>query len=228
MWFANAIFAIKPLRFKSVLPNNYKRMKYRFLTVLVLMVALLITNRTPSFGQEEVQEEVVKTDLISQLESLIESSGTYVDKKIIRITSLNEFRSALGDSLASYSNSIESLNIEKNKIELEVNDLRSELESVKAELEASEKLNDNMSFFGILLSKSVYNIIVWSIVAVLIGVILVMLARMKKVAQSAKRIKGSFTQVSEEFRAYQFEAKENQIKIKRELQTALNKLELNR
>jgi len=205
-------------------------MKYRILTMLVLVVALVITTSPQSFGQEQGQEQVEppKNDLRSQWAELIQSSGTYLDKKIIRITSLSEYRNALGDSLTSYTNSIESLKAEKSKIELETNALKSELESVKSELEASEKLNDNMSFFGILLSKAAYSIIVWSIVVLLVVVIIVMFARMKKVVQSAKRIKTSFTQVSEDFRAHQFEAKENQIKIKRELQTALNKLELNR
>lgn len=194
--------------------------------MLVLVVALMITTMPQSFGQE--QEEEPKNDLRSQWAELIKSSGTYLDKKIIRITSLTEYRNALGDSLTSYTNSIESLKAERNKIELENSTLKSELETIKEELAASEKLNDNMSLFGILLSKSVYSIIVWSIVALLIVVIILMFARVKKVAQSAKRIKNSFTQVSEDFRAYQFEAKENQIKLKRELQTALNKLELNR
>lgn len=214
--------------FRAFSPILIKLMKKRILTLSVLMVALMITTIPRLFGQETEQEDVSKNDLRSQWEELIKSSGTYADKKIIRITSLSEYRNALGDSLTQYANTIESLKSEKSKTELENNALKSELEAVKAELEASEKLNDNMSFFGLLLSKSAYNIIVWSIVVVLIVVILVMYARMKKVAQSAKRIKSSFTQVNEEFRAHQFEAKENQIKIKRELQTALNKLEVSR
>tara|TARA_R110002072_G_scaffold1254_5_gene10201 strand:- start:2727 stop:3419 length:693 start_codon:yes stop_codon:yes gene_type:complete len=230
MVFVNAIIAFMPLLFQSVFTHNYKLMKHRILTMLVLVVALIITTMPRSFGQEQeiAQEEEPKNDLRSQWAELLKSSETYLDKKIIRITSLSEYRNVLGDSLTSYTNSIESLKAEKSKIELETSALKSELETVKAELAASEKLNDNMSFFGILLSKSVYSIIVWSIVALLVVVIMLMYGRVKKVAQSTKRVKASFTQVSEDFRAYQFEAKENQIKLKRELQTALNKLELNR
>ena len=227
MVFVNAIIAFMPLLFQSVFTHNYKLMKHRILTMLVLVVALIITTMPRSFGQEQeiAQEEEPKNDLRSQWAELLKSSETYLDKKIIRITSLSEYRNVLGDS---FTNSIESLKAEKSKIELETSALKSELETVKAELAASEKLNDNMSFFGILLSKSVYSIIVWSIVALLVVVIMLMYGRVKKVAQSTKRVKASFTQVSEDFRAYQFEAKENQIKLKRELQTALNKLELNR
>ncbi|MGW8123944.1 hypothetical protein ACV07N_14895 [Roseivirga echinicomitans] len=202
-------------------------MKYRILSMIVLVVALMVTTTSPSFGQEE-QEEAPKNDLRSQWEELIKSSETYLDKKIIRITKLSEYREVLGDSLSNYTHTIEELKGEKDKVAVELSALKQELDAVKAELMSSEKLNDNMSLFGMLLSKSLYSIIVWSIIGLLIVVIIFMMARVKRVYKSAKRIKSSFTQVSEDFRTYQFEAKENQIKLKRELQTALNKLETNR
>lgn len=186
------------------------------------MVALTLTITFESYGQQEESS----TTLRNQWAEMIKSSETYNDYKIIKINKLQEFRSVMGDSLSSYTGSLESLKSEKEKVATELEYLKTDLEQVRAQLLASQAQIDSIGLLGISMGKNTYNVVVWSIIAVLGAVVFIIYARIKRVCEVVKRVKTAYSKISDEYRNHRYEAKENQIKLKRELQTALNKLEL--
>jgi len=167
-------------------------MEYRTITLRVLVVALFLTTTFNLFAQEEPS---VSNSLRDQWTEMIKSSETYKDHKIIKVDKLGDYRNALGDSLSAYSSSIDAMKKEKGQINEELKVLKSELDAVKMSLLESEEMNGSISFLGLSLKQTTYNIVVWSIVALLAVLVLAMYTKMKKVCSVAKRIKTSYSKI---------------------------------
>ena len=163
-------------------------MEYRTITSRVLVVALFLTTTFNLFAQEEPS---VSNSLRDQWTEMIKSSETYKDHKIIKVDKLGDYRNALGDSLSAYSSSINAMKKEKGQINEDLRVLKSELDAVKMSLLESEEMNGSISFLGLSLKQTTYNIVVWSIVALLAVLVLAMYTKVKKVCSVAKRIKTS-------------------------------------
>ena len=189
------------------------------------MTALFFSTVYNLSGQEEIPPSNNLRDVWAEM---LKSSETYQEYKIIKLTKLAAFRNAMGDSLSAYSNSIDALNTDKAKIMAELKATNSELAEVKILLTEMEKVDAEIAFLGLGFKKTTYNVMVWSIVVLLVVLIFTMYVKIARVVRKAKRIKTSYSTMNDEYRSFKFEAKENQIKIKRELQTALNKLDVSR
>jgi Skp family chaperone for outer membrane proteins len=86
-----------------------------------------------------------------------------------------------------------------------------------------------MNFFGILITKSVYNVILWGIVIGLVVLLIFLYLAFLNANRVAKQAKNDKVRVDEELEDLRKTDHDKQVKIKRELQTALNKLdELNK
>ena len=89
----------------------------------------------------------------------------------------------------------------------------------------SERENAKIGFLGLSVRKGFYNAMVWSIIALLATIVLVVYTRIKHVCSVVKRVKSAYSKIVDEYRHQRFQATENQITLRRELQTALNRLE---
>ncbi|MEQ9022021.1 MAG: hypothetical protein RLN82_04575, partial [Pseudomonadales bacterium] len=99
-----------------------------------------------------------------------------------------------------------------------------ELAEVQARLDESLELNDTIYFLGIPFSKVGYHIMVWVIIIALavLGVMAYfMFIRSNSVTKRAKR---EFDSLQAEYEEHKTKARETQVKLKRELQTAVNQL----
>ena len=96
--------------------------------------------------------------------------------------------------------------------------------STQEALESSNSLNGSIGFLGMEVSKTGYNIFVWIIIAALaigIGAVFMLFQRSNAVTTQTKK---TFKELEREYNAHKEKARETQIRLKRELQTALNAL----
>lgn len=196
-------------------------MKSIHLPLLVFSLALYMANESQSTAQTNASNT-----LRDQWTSMINSAESYNEYKIIKLTKLQDFRGAFNDSLNSYSVKLAELKTESAQLKTEVESLKSDLTEMSNNWQLSESTNAEISFFGLTFRKSFYNALVWSIIALLSIVVFVMYSRIKRVCSVVKRVKGAYSRISDEYRSHRYQATEHQIKLKRELQTALNKLEM--
>ena len=107
-------------------------------------------------------------------------------------------------------------------------EVASQKKEVTALMEQVTVLTDQIefiSFFGIDLSKGFYHTLVWGIVILLgisIAFIYGMILRSRKVAKS---ISADFRILQKEYEGFKERARTREVKVKRELQTAVNHLE---
>jgi biopolymer transport protein ExbB/TolQ len=170
----------------------------------------------------KAQEDAKLSD---QYQNMIESSETFEKYKVIPISKVNAFGQIMNDSINELKESVAIAKSARVKAETERDSAKSKMNGLTSELEETQKAVDEMPFLGIPMSKTTYNVVMWSIVVILIaGLVLVyiMFLNSYRLTRQAKKDKELVDQELEDLRK---RSHDKQVKIKRELQTALNKLE---
>ncbi|SMG12223.1 hypothetical protein SAMN05661096_00482 [Marivirga sericea] len=190
-------------------------MRFKFLVIFSILVFAI------QFDAES-QEDAKLSD---QYQNMIEGSETFEKYKVIPITKVNSFGQIMNDTISTLKESVSSAEKAKSKAETERDSAKSQMNSLKSELEETQAIVDEMPFLGIPMSKTTYNIAMWSLVVILIGglvLVYIMFLNSYRMTRQAKKDKELVDQELEDLRK---RSHDKQVKIKRELQTALNKLE---
>ena len=182
--------------------------------VFVLLMTLSFT----VYAQENTPLRTVLSDIMSESES-------YQEYKVIKASKLLNFRAAMSDSINDYQLQIKNLEMSVVETKAELKAIQAELNIIKDKLMVSERENAKIGILGLSVRKGFYNALVWSIIALLATIVLVVYARIKHVCSVVKRVKSAYSKIVDEYRHQRFQATENQITLRRELQTALNRLE---
>ena len=184
-----------------------------------------------SFSQTENNEDELSLDsgtLDNQFEYVIQKSNSWRDERgqnyeVIKSNWLSKLKSHTLDSLKAVKKElITTQNTVKNQNE-EIERLKSSLSSTKTNLKSTKEEKDSMSLFGIQMSKSGYNGLMWSIIAVLLAFLLFFIFKFKNSNSVTREAKSKLTEVEEEFEEHRRNALEREQKVRRQLQDELNK-----
>ncbi|WP_370089476.1 hypothetical protein [Ekhidna sp.] len=182
---------------------------------LTLSTFILFIFFLPAYAQETLQEKY---------DEMLESTETYEQYKVIPRTRLNAFWKEVSDSLSQNIRTINDLKSQIQDQEASIAALEANVADLQSRLDESLNLNDTIYFLGIPFSKVGYHIMVWVIIAALavLGVMAYfMFIRSNKVTSKTKR---EFETLQAEYEEHKNKAREKQVKLKRELQTAVNQL----
>ncbi|MEM7552096.1 MAG: hypothetical protein AAF363_20600 [Bacteroidota bacterium] len=172
-----------------------------------------------------MQAQDSKVSIPQRFEDMVEDSESFKQYQLITRSNLTSFLNILNDSLESAQTRESLLVSEVDMLKAEVASLNAKIEVLNADLAESNSKNDTISFLGIPFQKSVYHLIVWTLVlalAVFFGVAYAMYNRSNRLTKNAQK---EVQRINNEFEVFRMNAKQKQVKIKRELQTALNKLD---
>lgn len=171
-------------------------------------------------GQQNIQEQFDQF--------YANETSSWQEYKLVKMPKLKNFWKVVADTIKVKEEKIAAARAEVKSLQGQLAAVNQELEQTQASLTASEELNDSIAFVGIEMSKSGYNTFVWLIILILIvgiaGLYLIYL-RNNKITREARKM---LAKVEEEYTAHQEKARDNQTKLKRELQTALNTLQEHR
>jgi hypothetical protein len=101
-------------------------------------------------------------------------------------------------------------------------------DSLKAQLssQAEEPVrNNNIDIFGIVLSKTTYNLVVWGLVVLFAIIAFAVIARSAGYRREAAYRSQLYAELEEEYKNYKTKANDKEKKLARELQTERNKLD---
>lgn len=188
---------------------------------LVTCLFLLLTTTSLLLAQDEPQET-----LADQLGQIMRSSETYEGYKVIRTNDLLKFKSGMLDSLQRYQGAIKNLEENLGTLRADFESLKAQFDQTQVQLQQSEEKNVTMSFLGLAVNKKSYNAVVWSFIALLVFSLGVLYYRVKHVCAVVKRVKSAYSKIMDEYRAQRHQSVEKQMKLKRELQTMQNRLEM--
>ena len=105
----------------------------------------------------------------------------------------------------------------------EIKSLKTNLLDTQLDLDKTTLEKNNMSLLGVYMSKTSYNILMWSMIIALLTLLLVFIFKFKNSHAVTKAAKKSLLEIEEEFEEHRRTALEREQKVRRQLQDELNK-----
>lgn len=179
----------------------------------------------------QAQEDTEETDKLSltegtvenQFEYVIQRSNNYQDYKVVKKTWLTQLKSHVLDSLDAINKEvIKSASTIKNQDE-EILNLKENLDNTQNELNNTVNEKDSMQLFGLQLSKTSYNLLLWSVIAGLLVLLIVFIFRYRSSNAITKDTNKKLVEIEDEFEEHRRTALEREQKVRRQLQDELNK-----
>jgi phage shock protein A len=186
-------------------------------------LALLIFLSMPLFAQQSDSVSSSNDGSISsQFDFLMKSSNNYQDYKVIKKTSIEKFKSNVIDSLNVFKNQLVTVNQNLGEQQAKIAGLEKEIADTKVQLSTAEAARDNFEFFGMPISKSAYNNLMWTIVAALTAAFLFFLFKYSQSHKLISKAQKDLSDTLEEFDQHRKNTLERERKLKRELVDAMN------
>lgn len=194
---------------------------------VLLPLALLVTFFS-SYAQEEETSENSDMTIKGQFEEMERKSTNYrsgngVPYEVIRLSSLNEVKSNIFDTINTAYKSIKDLSAIITGNEAQIEDLNTKLQDTTNKLNTVTEEKDSISFFGALISKGTYNFILWSIIFALLLFLLFFIYRFRNSNFLTHQAKSALADLEKEYEDHRRRALEREQKISRQLQDELNK-----
>jgi putative secreted protein len=183
------------------------------------------TNQNAYTAQTAVApvEEAKPTTLEGVFQQLIDRSGAWQNFKMLDRGKLAAFQRSMTDSI----NGVRSqLVAEKQKIkenEATIKELNDKITEIQAALDQTKDQKDSVSFFGALVSKGLYNTIMWGIVLALASLLVLYIYKFSNGNVVTKKSINDLNELQEEYENYRKAAIEREQKVRRQLQDEINK-----
>jgi predicted PurR-regulated permease PerM len=156
-------------------------------------------------------------DVVKYFDSIVSSSNNYQEYKVIKKANLEAFKQELissNNSLNSQLKALENSITDSNK---KISDLEKLNENLSKELLTFKNAKDEINLLGLKISKSNYQILVWSIIVVLLLILVFVFIKYRNVNIVYQEIKENLADSTKEFEEYKHRAIEKQQKLGREL-----------
>ena len=168
-------------------------------------------------------EEAKPTTLEGVFQQLIDRSGAWQNFKMLDRGKLAAFQRSMTDSI----NGVRSqLVAEKQKVkenEATIKELNDKITEIQAALDQTKDQKDSVSFFGLLISKGLYNTIMWGIVLALASLLVLYIYKFSNGNVVTKKSINDLNELQEEYENYRKAAIEREQKVRRQLQDEINK-----
>lgn len=180
-----------------------------------------------SYAQEADDEDdklsLTEGTVDNQFEYVIQKSNNYQDYKVVKKTWLYALKAHTLDSLKAVRKDLNDTQSIISNQETEIDSLKRNLSETKVTLADTNEEKDNMALFGLQMSKSNYNVLMWSIIGALFALLLLFIYKYRNSNAVTKQAKQSLSETEEEFDEHRRTALEREQKVRRQLQDEINK-----
>ena len=186
--------------------------------IATFLVSIIFLGQTSLMEAQETGSTGLDGGTIgSQFDYAIRKSNTYEGFKVVKTTWLYKLKGNALDSVKALRDNIVSLETKVQDQQNEMNTLKADLKSANDNLNIATKEKDSFSFLGMLLTKSVYSTMVWSIIFILIVALGIMVILFKRSNTITIKTKETLAEKQEEFDAHRKWALEREQTLAREL-----------
>lgn len=198
----------------------------------LFLIVLTLLSFNLHFGQEDddtqEQDATLETGTISgQFEYLAKKSGNYrangVRYEVVKVESLDKLRENVLDTLNLIQKKTTELNAKIVENEKTLAALNLKLSETSTNLSAISEEKDSMSVFGILVAKTTYSIILWTLIAGLLLLLLFFIYKFRSSNILTQEAKTSLSELETEYEDHRRRALEREQKISRQYQDEINK-----
>ncbi len=172
-------------------------------------------------AQDSIQ--IHKNTLNNQMIDAFDKSNSYQEYKVVKKTQLATLKRNILDSVSNLERRITSQQNELNLQKQEVDSLSKSLKITQEKLAESKEKEDGIELFGILMSKSTYNAIMWGIIVLLLliaGALFYRFLNSHKITNAAQL---KMAEMEIELEDHRRNSLEREQKLRRKLQDEINK-----
>lgn len=201
-----------------------------YIKSLAVLICLFLGTLS-SFAQTTQEEETLSLDsgtINNQFEYVIQKSSGWRDErgqqyKVTKINWLIQLKAHTLDSLkAVHKELLDTQAIVLNQSK-EITELKANLANTQGDLDKTESEKNSMSLFGIQMSKTGYNALLWTLIATLLALLLFFIYKFNNSNVVTKDARHALEEMEEEFEEHRKTALEREQKVRRQLQDELNK-----
>lgn len=200
----------------------------KYLTFVALFFVLPFTLLAQETTQEEDNLSLNSGTIDNQFEYVLKKSGNFRGTngqmyEAVKLNMLLTLKAHTIDSLKTIHAKLENLN---NTVEAqlkEIDGLKSSLGNTQSTLDATNAEKNSMSLLGAQMSKTSYNVLMWTIIAGLLALLLFFIYKFKNSNTVTKNAKHALAEIEEEFEEHRKTALEREQKVRRQLQDEINK-----
>jgi len=175
-------------------------------------------------AQENSEKQSIHSGTIeNQFDYLINKSNRYQEYKVVKIVWLDRLKKVVDDSLNIVRVELKDTKITLSKKESEIIMLSDSLNDSKKTVISLNNEKDSIQFFGVLLSKSFYNSILWSVISALLVFLLFYIIRFNQKNKITKDSNKKFDELEKEYEEHRQRSLEREQQLRRKLQDELNK-----
>ena len=199
-----------------------KTLKFLGLTLIMVISANSL------YAQDNETQSLNEGSINDQFEFILRKSGNFKGTTGQQYEAVNRsmfltLQTHTIDSLKTLQSKLDNSNSTIQTQQKEIDDLKSNLGTTQSTLDATNLEKNNMSLLGLAMSKTSYNILMWSIIAGLLTLLLIFIYKFKSSNAITKASKKTLAETEEEFEEHRRSALEREQKVRRQLQDELNK-----
>jgi len=200
--------------------------------VFFLFVALFSISGQSQTNLEEEKLSLNSGTIDNQFEYVLKKSGNFKGTngspyEAVKRSMLLTLRAHTIDSLKTVHKELTETQAVVNNQAKEIASLKTSLTNTQSSLDQTNSEKDSMSLFGMQMSKSGYNVLLWSIIAGLLALLLFFIYKYKNSNRITRNVNNSLAEIEEEFEEHRKVALEREQKVRRQLQDELNKQKSN-
>ncbi|WP_212900215.1 hypothetical protein [Capnocytophaga canimorsus] len=190
-------------------------------TMCLLLIFVFIFSK--GIAQEVQHGEKRENTISNQFDEVISKSNSYQHFKVIDRSKLMLLQKNISDTLKGFKNEMlekkETIENQKKQIE----QLNVKITDLEKSLETTNNEKDSFNFFGVLISKGLYSIIMWSIVLFLTFLLVFYILRYSKGKVITQKSLKDLEELQAEYESYRASAIDREQKVRRQLQNEINK-----
>ena len=169
---------------------------------------------TPSLESGTIQE---------QFEYIVKKSNKYQDYKVVKQAWINRLKGNVSDSIHVLKNALSKSNHTIGSQQSTIDTLNVNLSKLNDNLAYVNKEKDSVVFLGMLMEKSAYKGLMWSIVGILFVLLSLFIYKFKRANVLTSEAQTRLEEIQDEFESFRKNSREKEQKLKRELQDEINK-----
>lgn len=159
----------------------------------------------------------------NQFNYIIKKSYSYKEYKNVKLSWLNRLKRAVNDSLNVTKKELTDLKVVLDSKDIEITNLTTSLEATKKDVVQLNIEKTSINLLGFLISKPLYNTILWSIIAVLFGLLLVYILRFNRSNIITTGTNEKLDELEHEYDDHRQRSLEREQQLRRKLQDEINK-----
>lgn len=191
--------------------------------IKLLPIFLLLCSITINAQNSQETQTINSGTIENQFDYLIKNSNRYEDKKVVKRVWLDQLKSNVSDSLNVLRKELATTKNILSEKEAEITKLTSTLNLSNDSVAKLSNEKGSMSFFGMLISKPLYNTILWSIIGVLLLGLIIYILRFGRSNTITKEANNKFFELETEYESHRQRSLEREQQLRRKLQDELNK-----